>query len=249
MPWPRARDSRVLMALLALLTALAWWVLWRGEHSRWGHAVLHTPQGVQMHADTLIFGAIFILGWTVMTIAMMLPTSSPLVLMFHAMVAERPDAYRLVGLLVGGYLAVWTLFGLAAYVLNRGADSVVWLAQNAWAAGALILLVAGLYQFSPLKYACLDKCRSPMLFLVKEWNSGNRRQSDAFRVGAVHGLYCVGCCWSLMLVMFGVGLGSLALMLALGVVTAIEKNAPWGRRLGRPIAIGLVLAAVYVLAA
>jgi predicted metal-binding membrane protein len=230
--------------LLAFLTALAWWALWRGEHSRWGHALLHSRHAAQGNVDALTFGAVFVLGWTIMTIAMMLPTSSPLFLLFHAMVADRRDAYRLLGLLAGGYLFVWTLFGLFAFLLNRAANSVDWLVQNARAASALILLVAGLYQFSPLKYACLDKCRSPMLFLVERWSSSPRGSADAFRVGTAHGLYCVGCCWALMLVMVAAGAGSLAWMLVLGIAMAMEKNLPWGRRLGAPIGVVLLVAAV-----
>src|SRR4029077_2307682 len=97
-------------------------------------------------------------------------------------------------------------------------------------------LVAGLYQFSSLKYACLDQCRSPMTFIVKRWGGAHPRR-DAFRLGVDHGIYCVGCCWSLMLVMFAVATGSLAWMLLLGIVMGLEKNLPWGRRLSAPVGV------------
>ena len=245
MSWPRAQDSRIVGSLLVALTVLAWWALWRGEQTAWGHALLHSRHAAHMGFSPLAFGALVVAGWTLMTVARMLPTSSPLILLFHRMVAGRPRAPQLLALLVAGYLAVWASFGLLAHLLQRAADSVAWLSEHAWVLGAGILLLAGLYQFSSLKYACLDKCRSPMIFLVGRW-SGHRPARDALRLGLEHGLYCLGCCWSLMLVMFAVSTGSLAWMLLLGIVMAMEKNMPWGRRLSAPVGVVLVTAAVAV---
>jgi predicted metal-binding membrane protein len=136
---------------------------------------------------------------------------------------------------------------LVVHLLNRAvqaaAGGVPWFARNSWALGAAILLGAGMYQFSALKYACLDKCRTPMTFLVQRWR-GNRAAQDAFRLGIDHGIYCIGCCWSLMLAMFAVSAGSLAWMLVLGVVMAAEKNLPWGRRLSAPVGVILIVCAV-----
>jgi predicted metal-binding membrane protein len=109
------------------------------------------------------------------------------------------------------------------------------------------LLVAGLWQFSPLRDRCLDECRSPLGFVMNRWR-GVAERREALLLGMAHGAFCVGCCWSLMLVMFGVGVGSVTLMLVLGGITAIEKNLPWGRRLTQPVGIALVLAAVYAVA-
>lgn len=245
MSWPRVQDSRVLATLLTLLTVLAWVAMWHGERSAWGHSLLHARHAAQMGYSPLALGAIFVAGWTVMTVAMMLPTSTPLILLFNKMVVGRRHAGGLVGLLVAGYLAAWMLFGLMAHLLNLAAASITWLADHAWITSAAILLMAGLYQFSSLKYACLDKCRSPMMFLTARW-SGHHPARDALRLGAEHGLYCVGCCWSLMLVMFAVSIGSLAWMLVLGIVMAAEKNLPWGRRLSAPVGVALVTAAVAV---
>ena len=180
--------------------------------------------------------AVFIAGWTLMTIAMMLPTSAPLILMFHRMKDGSPGA---VSLLVAGYLAVWIAFGAVVYVLSLLLSGLV---EGALASAA-ILLMAGLFQFSPWKYACLDKCRSPMAFLMGHW------KGSALRLGAEHGAFCVGCCWSLMLVMFAVGTGSVAWMLVLGIVMAAEKNLPWGRKLGAPLGVVLIAGAVAVLLA
>jgi predicted metal-binding membrane protein len=219
----------LLGGLITALTLIAWWALWSGESAGWGHHALHAGH---------VSPAIFITGWTVMTIAMMLPTSAPLILMFYRMVDGRVAQ---VSLLIGAYLAVWVGFGaivyLAGYWLSRALPGFV----GGTSASALILLAAGVYQFMPLKYACLDKCRSPMAFLMQNWNG------NAFRLGAAHGAFCVGCCWSLMLVMFAVGAGSVAWMLALGIVMAVEKNLPWGRRISAPLGVVLIAAGVAVI--
>jgi predicted metal-binding membrane protein len=101
------------------------------------------------------------------------------------------------------------------------------------------LLVAGAYQFSPLKYHCLEKCRSPLSFALEHWR-GRRERLHALWLGVHHGLFCIGCCWSLMLLMFAVGVGNLGWMLALSAVMAAEKNLPWGRRLSAPLGVALL---------
>ena len=100
-------------------------------------------------------------------------------------------------------------------------------------------MLAGLYQFTPLKYACLDKCRSPLGFITEHWH-GSHERIHAFRLGVRHGLFCIGCCWSLMLLMFAVGVGNLGWMLVLGALMAIEKNLPWGRRFSAPLGVVLL---------
>jgi len=233
--------------MLAALTALAWWALWAGQDSPWGHSLLHGGHVMAMPLSPAVMAGMFVVGWTLMTIAMMLPTSAPLILLFHRMVSGRPQAGWLLASLVAGYLAVWAAFGLvlhlAMQILRAGAARIAWLNGNPWVAGAAILLCAGLYQFSPLKYACLDKCRSPMMFLTGRWR-GVRPAREAFRLGTAHGAYCLGCCWSLMLVMFVAGMGSFAWMLVLGVAMGAEKNFPWGRSLSPVLGVLLVAAAL-----
>jgi len=246
------RPDAVLIGLLTALVLLAWYVLWLWGRSPYGHLLLHgSPRHIHMTGQgPWVFAAVFVGGWTLMTVAMMLPTSFPLILLFHRMVRDRATAPWLVTLLVGGYLGVWLLCGLSLQFVNWFLQAEIvrlsWPAAAPWISATVILTLAGLYQFSPLKYACLEKCRSPLMFITSRWQGGNE-PVQTLRIGIEHGLFCVGCCWSLMLLMFIVGTGSLAWMLLLGAVMAVEKNLPWGRRLSAPLGALLLLAAITVL--
>jgi len=116
---------------------------------------------------------------------------------------------------------------------------VPFLEVNAWLFGVAVLTVAGWFQFSSLKYRCLEKCRAPFSFLSQHWR-GTGQNAQAFLLGAHHGLFCVGCCWALMLLMFAVGTGNVGWMMGLGTIMAIEKNMSWGRRLSTPLGVGLL---------
>ena len=167
----------------------------------------------------------------------MLPTSLPFVILFRRLVRQQSNHTRLVVLIIVGYLDTWTLFGVIVLIGNLDLHQVLegiewseWLEANAWALGVVALMLAGLYQFTPLKYYCLDKCHSPLSFIVEYWR-GSHEQAQAFRLGVHHAIFCIGCCWSLMLLMFVIGMGNIEWMLVLGTVMAVEKNMSWGRRL------------------
>lgn len=240
------RDRAILATSLAAIAVAAWLALFVWDGS---------PYGRYLHHDTtvmpLLGAGLFTAGWVLMIVAMMLPSSIPLVMTFAALTARRRHPRRLVVLLLVGYLLAWGAFGLVAWVADRGihaaVDSVPWLAAHPQLIIGATLLVAGLWQFSPLRDRCLDACRSPLGFVLNRWRGTSERR-EALSMGIAHGAFCIGCCWSLMLVMFGVGLGSLTMMLVLGGLTAIEKNLPSGRRLTRPLGVALVLAAVYAVA-
>jgi predicted metal-binding membrane protein len=242
------RDRAILAGSLVALAGAAWLALWLWEGSPYGHYLHHATDGGSLPLEAALFAT----GWLLMIVAMMLPSSVPLVVTFRALVGRRRRPGVLVGLLLAGYLIVWGSFGLAAWVGDRGIHAAVeawpWLAEHPQLIIGATLLAAGLWQFSPLRDRCLDECRSPLGFVINRWR-GTSERFEALSMGVAHGAFCVGCCWSLMLVMFGVGLGSLTAMLALGGLTAIEKNLPWGRRLTRPLGVLLVLAAVYAIAA
>ncbi len=243
-----ASHQSVFLLILVGLIALTWVVLWLWEQSPYGrylnHAELARLDVAQGFAPLLQQGGLYVVGWTLMLVAMMLPTSLPLVQMFRRMTRTRRDHGQLVMLLLVGYIGVWLVCGVVLHAFDLGlhelVEDVLWLETNAWVFGAGVLLLAGAFQFSSLKYRCLDKCRAPLSFLNQHWR-GRAPARHSFLLGAHHGLFCVGCCWALMFVMFAVGTGSVGWMLALGAVMAIEKNLPWGRRLSAPLGAALIL--------
>jgi predicted metal-binding membrane protein len=171
-------------------------------------------------------------AWTVMMAAMMLPSTSPLVLLY----AKRSTAAHS-ALLTAGYLLVWAAIGLATYeVAMRLPD------PSNRVVGA-VLIGAGLYQLTPLKTACLKRCRNPVDFLVTHWHPG---RVGALRLGVEHGAYCVGCCWALMGVLIVAGSMSLAWVVAIALVVAGEKLLPAGQLLGRLGGVGLLVAGIVV---
>jgi predicted metal-binding membrane protein len=255
------RRSRGLIApgfsSLALgLAGLAWIILlgWQASpYSRYLHHGDWSSLGLGSTICAVVPGGtwlvpllIYCAGWVLMTTAMMLPTVLPLVRIFDRIVSGRSNEATLHGLLIAGYLLAWSGFGIAAYLLDWSLhlelDGWVWLAQRPWIPGALVLAVAGVFQFSRLKYHCLEKCRTPLGFVTSHWH-GPRPQREAFTLGLAHGMFCVGCCWALMLLMFLVGMGNTAWMLLLGLVMAVEKNHWWGRRLSAPLGGALIAGA------
>jgi len=240
------RDRAILAGSLIALAAIAWLSLGLWSASPYGRYLHHETIAGPIPLEV----GLFTLGWVLMIVAMMLPSSVPLVLVFAGVVGRRPRPGILVGLLLVGYLAIWSVFGAGAWLLDRGIHALVdawpWLATHSQLILATTLIIAGLWQFSPIRDRCLEECRSPFGFVVNRWR-GTSLRKESFAMGVAHGAFCVGCCWSLMLVMFGVGLGSVPAMLGLGAITAVEKNLPWGRRLTRPMGVVLILAGVYAL--
>ncbi|UCG96059.1 MAG: DUF2182 domain-containing protein [Burkholderiales bacterium] len=244
----RIDRSSVLLTTLVALVALAWLALWVWHASPYGrylnHAELAHFDLAREPGEAASQAAVYVAGWVLMTAAMMLPTTFPLLEIFHRMTRQREDRLQLLALVIAGYLGVWLLFGIAAHAfdlaLHEAFERSGWLQANAWVFGAGPLLVAGGFQFTQLKYRCLDKCRAPLSFVVQHWRGAGAR-AQALRLGAHHGAFCVGCCWALMLLMFAVGTGNLGWMLALGALMAIEKNAPWGRRISAPLGVALLL--------
>jgi predicted metal-binding membrane protein len=239
----------IFTASMAALIVLAWVALWSWGQSPYGRYLDHQYlDEVSRGGGVLLI--VFVAGWTLMTVAMMLPTSLPLVAMFHVVTRQRQDGRRLVAILLLGYLSVWALFGLTVHagdlLVHAIVAQVTWLQSHAWILGASTLILAGAYQFTPWKYVCLEKCRTPRSFIMQYWR-GHNDQRNALRLGMHHGLFCVGCCWTLMLLMFTVGVGNFGWMLVLGAIMAMEKNLPWGRRISAPLGAilvtwGLVLA-------
>lgn len=191
----------------------------------------------------------FVGVWVTMMAAMMLPATVPVAAAFDRVARAREQAGSLWAFL-GGYLVVWTLFGLLAYAVDalvRAVDPafLAWDAQGPLVVGALVAL-AGLYELTPAKRVCLRHCRSPLHFLLGAWRDG---AAGAARMGAIHGGWCVGCCWALMAVLLAVGVMSVRWMLVVAAVILIEKVAPFGARATRWFALALVALGIWIAAA
>ncbi len=223
------RAWRGLVPTLGLLIATAWAALWLWAQGPYGRYLDHgrwTEIGVAAdicralpRGDVLLPGLLYIGGWLLMTAAMMLPTVLPLLDRFERLTAARADRRVLVALLIAGYLLVWAAFGFAAHLLDTALHLIIrqstWLEVNGWVLGAIVLATAGAFQFTRLKYRCLDRCRTPFSFITQYWR-GRRPKWNAFVLGWHHGAFCVGCCWAIMLLMFVVGTGNVGYMLVLG---------------------------------
>jgi predicted metal-binding membrane protein len=181
--------------------------------------------------------------WLVMIGAMMLPTVVPMARMFDAVTARAPRPTAARAGFMAGYLAVWVAFAGLALLGDAAVDALVagwaWLAARPGLVLGATLVVAGAFQFSPLKNACLTACRNPVGFL---WQHYRRGAAGAWRLGLRHGLSCLGCCWALMLVMLATGVSSLLWMVGLTAVMVIEKTARRGARLVAPVGIVLLVA-------
>ncbi len=239
---PRALTAA--LALLALVALLSWGA---SPYARFLH---HEYEPASAGGQALAIG-FFLAGWLLMCTAMMLPTTTALVRAFDRLTQARPvrERARLRLLLVAGFLAVWLLVGYLFRALDilvhAAVDAVGWLGARPGLVAAATLALAGAYQFAPLKQRCLTACRSPRSFLAGGW-SGGRPVADALRIGIAYGRSCVGCCWALMLVMFGLGMANVALMLALAAVMAAERFAPPRLHLGAATGTILLGASAFV---
>lgn len=260
---PRDAERNAALALiLGVLSVGAWGGLWLWGTSPYARYVAHggwldSAAFAQLcravPAGTLLVpAALHALAWVLMIAAMMLPTTYPVLGVFRMIARGRPHAGGLVGLVVAGFFIAWFGFGLLAHGLDAGLTWLGgrsdWLVTHGWVAGVGLLAGAGLFQFSALKYRCLEQCHTPYAFVASRWH-GRSPAREAFRIGLDHGVFCVGCCWALMLCMFAVGTGSLGWMLALGALMAVEKSAPGGSLLRWPIGLLLLGAAGAVLLA
>ena len=195
---------------------------------------------------TLAYGLVVFLMWAVMMVAMMLPSAAPVTLLVASIAGKRREAGAAPGHrtapFVVGYLAVWFLFAAIATVLQWRLDAAELLSPTMALASNLVagavLVIAGIYQWTPLKQACLTHCRSPIGFLMHHWRDG---ALGAFVSGARHGVFCFGCCWMLMALLFVGGVMNLAWIAGIALLVLIEKTLPWGGWMGRATGGALVV--------
>src|SRR5256885_11901603 len=224
-----------LVGVLCVLAALCWW--WTVDRM----AGMDMGPG----SDPGTFG-FFITTWVVMMAAMMFPSIAPMVLMYASLDRSRRGWTPL---FVAGYLLVWGAAGLIGFALLKlgasvAGDFFAWDNAGRWTA-ATVLVVAAVYEFTPAKYACLRRCRSPLGFIVSSWHDGSL---GAVRMGALHGAWCFGCCWALMAALFALGAMSIAWMAVVAVFIAVEKLLPWRALATVGVAVLLAVLAVGVAA-
>jgi predicted metal-binding membrane protein len=239
-----ARDRWLVGGALVVVTGLSWaWIVPMARD------MYGSMQGsaAWMLTDTWDFThlALLFAMWTVMMAGMMLPSAAPAVLLYAGVIRKSAAAGRVtahVYAFMGGYLFVWTGYSLLATVLQRLLAHWLLLSPMMEARdrlfGGALLVAAGLYQFTPFKRACLFSCRSPAECLSRHWKSGVR---GGFYLGAANGLFCLGCCWALMLLLFVGGVMNLWWIAALTIFVLLEKSAPFGQWGGR--VSGLLIAA------
>jgi predicted metal-binding membrane protein len=224
----------------------------------WAFAVAAelTGTATTLHHDALIEGGplwaalpLFLLTWQVMVAAMMLPSSLPLMRLFAVASARQERPRQAYAAFLGGYAAVWTAFGALAFlgdaVLHELVHRAHWLGERPWLVAGGVLALAGAFQFSGLKDRCLTECRHPGPYLISHYRRG---VGAAFRLGFGHGLFCLGCCWALMLVLVAAGFANLLWMAALGAVMVYEKTGRHGQALAPVVGVALLGWAVLVLA-
>ena len=184
---------------------------------------------------------VFMAAWIVMVAAMMLPSAVPLARLFRASSAHQPWPGLALGVFAGGYVALWTAFGWAALcfdtTVHRSVDAWPWLSGHSTLVLASVLAGAGLFQFSALKDRCLQACRHPAAYLLAHYRRG---VPAAFRLGWSHGLFCLGCCWALMLVAFATGMTDLRLMAGFTGLMAYEKVGRHGVDVARLAGVALI---------
>lgn len=231
------RERTIVLGALVLLIAVAWGLL-VGYADGLHMAAMPMP-GLSGWA---VFSGAFVM-WALMMVAMMTPSAVPMILL-HARVAARSDAAgaaRMSLAFTAAYLVLWIVFALAAtlaqLVLVRLHVIDDMLAMSSQRIAGLVLIAAGLYQFTPLKHACLAGCRGPVDFLSRHWHPG---VGGAFCTGLEHGLFCLGCCWALMLLLFVGGVMNFVWIAALTALVVVEKLAPGGDFLARAAGAGLV---------
>ena len=245
------RDRIIVICGIAVVSVLAWMYmlyLVRGMRNLDMGMEMSLPQMQSWGA--MDFFLMFVM-WAVMMVAMMVPSTTPTTLMFvniNRRRSERLDPIAPTGMFLLGYIVAWTWYSALATLGQWGLNSAAILSPTMMSSspilGGILLLAAGIFQFTPLKYACLTRCRSPLGFFLNEWREGI---GGAFIMGLRNGNYCVVCCWALMSLMFVVGVMSLLWMAIIAAFVLVEKVAPGGQWVSRISGLLLILWGAWML--
>jgi len=240
------RDRVVVLGSIAAITALAWLYLFGVAAGTDGMADM-----ARLRPWTGAEAAMTVVMWAVMMVGMMLPSATPMVLLYARVCRKSLDmAAPDTGAFVMGYVTVWALFSAAATALQWGLEQAALLSPTMTSASpffaGIVLVLAGLYQWTPAKHACLSRCRSPVKFLSTHWRPG---AGGAFAMGLRHGAFCVGCCWALMALLFVGGVMNLLWVALITVFVLLEKVVLFGHGVGKTAGALLALAGLAVIVA
>lgn len=232
-----------LVGTLLMLSGLAWLVTAQLSTAEMRRGILTgtaSMTSMSSTGGTTPMAGLFLLTWVVMMVAMMFPAVSPVVVTFDRWVRRtRPSRWATV-LFLGGYLGVWTVSGLVVYASVVYLEPLLPSPEGALRWGGGLLVLAGGYQLTPLKTVCLRHCRSPLAFVAQHAVQLQRGGLGAAKIGVIHGAYCLGCCWALMLVLILLGMMSLVWMAAVAAAIFLEKILPRGPLVGRAVAVLLI---------
>ena len=235
-----SRRENLLPGLALLLLTLAGWAFIAYQASTMG--AMEAMNGARI--STMGGLVPFVLGWTAMMVAMMIPATLPLILLYRTVSRQRLNPIQArVGMLalLLGYIGVWAVAGLPVYLYALSAESIGTVAA---VLPAVLLVIGGVYQFTCLKRSCHTRCSSPLFFLMHNWKPGT---IGALRLGTLHGIDCLGCCAGLMLGLVALGMMNLALMFTVALIIFAEKTLPESHRIARPLGLLMVAGAVVFL--
>ena len=236
------RDRSVVLGGLIGIALVAWaytgYLAWDMHHM-----AMTMPQ---MQGWGVVDLLLLYLMWAVMMVVMMVPAAAPMILMFvtiNRRRREQQQPFVPTAVFLAGYVLVWAGFSAVATLAQWGLHTAALLSpmmvSTSPVLGGILLIAAGLFQWTPLKYACLSRCRSPLGFLMTEWRDGMR---GALHMGLKHGAYCLGCCWMLMALLFVAGVMNILWVAAIAAFVLVEKVVPRGERVGR-VAGGVLVVA------
>ena len=256
------RDRWIVGTGLTVICLLSWWYLVTGAGTGMSTIAMTTwefpppVRGGSMEAPwDLSYGLLMLVMWWVMMIAMMVPSATPMILLYaqvHRRSKEKSqteDSIIPSAAFASGYLLSWLVFSMAAVILQWALQRAGLLhAMLMWSTSAVLsgsfLIAAGVYQVSPLKSVCLKHCRSPIMFLTQHWRKG---RLGALRMGWEHGFYCVGCCWFLMVLLFVGGIMNLVWIAGLAIFVLVEKLSRYGYWIGKASGFLMIAAGIYIL--
>jgi len=245
----RKRDRNFVVAGIAGIVAIAWAYMIYLDRAMGKSIGMEMGMPRMQGWGTVDFVLMFFM-WTVMMVAMMTPSATPMILTFSRINRRRNDKRNPIvatGAFLAGYLVAWTVFSAVATIaqwgLHRAALLSPMMVSNNPLLGGMLLIGAGVFQFTPLKHACLNHCRSPIGFFMTEWREGSR---GAFFMGVHHGIYCVGCCWLLMALLFVAGVMNLLWVATIAAYVLVEKIVPAAHRVSRAIGLCIIVAGLWM---